>query len=141
MKRIILLTILFFYCLNLTYAQPGRLDSSFGSMGTIEYNGGHITCIAIQSDDKVVVAGYTSRGNTEDIFVARYNSNGSFDKSFGNDGIVVTDFATADSPGTLDRATAIAIQGDVVGEIHRSVTTSGVKLDHRIGRNRASANV
>lgn len=56
MKRIILLITAIFCYLNLTYAQPGKLDSSFGTMGTIEYDGGHLTCIAIQSDDKVVVA-------------------------------------------------------------------------------------
>ena len=42
--------------------------------------------IAIQSDGKIVVAGFTRAGsdqNTEDFALARYNVDGSLDSNFG----------------------------------------------------------
>ena len=49
--------------------------------------------MAIQSDGKVLVAGYTSGGNTN-IGLARYNPDGTPDADFGTNGVVVTEFGT-----------------------------------------------
>ena len=117
-------TILFAICIYLpvaSLAQAGSLDLSFGDNGIVTTNiigisknsGGNAT--AIQSDGKILVAG--SHESTEcnssnglssvyDILLLRYNTNGSLDGTFGNDGIVSTDL------GSNDGANAIAIQKD-----------------------------
>src|SRR5258706_5119333 len=75
MKKIILLTTVFFYCLKVSYAQPGELDSSFGTNGTvaIPFNTGSYTPIAIQADGKIIIGGAN---------LARYNMDGSPDTTF-----------------------------------------------------------
>jgi len=103
---------------------PGTLDASFGSGGIVitdyvyesssdpgnfysAYN--EINAIALQSDGKIVVAGYAdiSGDRGEDFAIARYNPNGTLDTTFGTGGFVLTDFGD-----TNDQATAIAIQAD-----------------------------
>jgi len=117
-------TILFAICIYLpvaSLAQAGSLDLSLGDSGIVTTNiiriskisGGNAT--AIQSDGKIVVAGYHEGTNCNpnnnyssdnDILLVRYNTNGSLDATFGNDGIVSTDL------GGNNAANAIAIQSD-----------------------------
>lgn len=90
----------------------GTLDTSFGSKGkvitTISRDNDVIEAMAIQADGKIVVAGWTEKflsGGTGNFVVARYNTNGSLDTTFGTGGKVVTDFA-----GGQDHAEGVAIQ-------------------------------
>lgn len=76
------------------YNENGALDSSFGINGkvTTQVKGFETpTGIDVQSDGKIVVAGYTSNptenGDLNTVFILRYNSDGSIDKSFGEKGI------------------------------------------------------
>jgi len=90
----------------------GTADNSFGTSGifTTDFNSGgddFANAIALQNDGKILVAGYTNKALNTDFAVARCNPDGSFDKTFGTDGKVITDFGK----GT-DQATAIAIQTD-----------------------------
>ncbi len=52
-----------FACLNITHAQPGELDPSFGSGGVVRYHvqgtGVSYNSTTIQSDGKIVAVGYT----------------------------------------------------------------------------------
>lgn len=59
--------------------------------------------IAIQSDGKIVAAGY----NNNDLEIVRFNTNGSFDNTFDGDGIQTTDFGLTD-----EAASSVAIQSD-----------------------------
>jgi uncharacterized delta-60 repeat protein len=63
----------------------------------------------VQSDGKIVVAGrfYDPATDNEDFALARYNTNGSLDKTFSGDGKQTTDFGSSD-----DYARALAIQSD-----------------------------
>jgi uncharacterized delta-60 repeat protein len=63
--------------------------------------------VAIQGDGKIVAAGFA--GSDFDFALARYNTDGSLDTTFGGDGKVTTDFAGS---GSRDEAHAVAIQGD-----------------------------
>jgi uncharacterized delta-60 repeat protein len=63
--------------------------------------------VAVQSDGKIVIAGYSWNGSNNDITVVRLNSNGSLDITFGGDGIVTTDI-----DGRSDEAHGMAIQSD-----------------------------
>lgn len=80
------------------YNTDGTLDNTFGSRGRVRTDfpglAGVPSSVVIQSDGKIVVAGgafplFTFAGN---IKVVRYNTNGSLDTSFGDGGIVTTNF-------------------------------------------------
>lgn len=88
----------------------GSLDKSFNKTGkkTIKVEEASAAfSVALQSDGKIVVAGYSrSSGNNDNFLVMRFNTNGTLDKTFGKSGKVITD------SGTNDHFTSIAIQDD-----------------------------
>lgn len=89
MKKLYLLILLFVSAT--IYAQPGKLDSSFSNDGKVitDFEGlTHIEGITLQKNGKIIVAGGGSLG--EYFSLARYNKNGSIDKSFGNNGKVIS---------------------------------------------------
>ncbi len=95
-----------------TLAQAGSLDLSFGTSGKVATalsTNGHSygTATAIQSDGKIVAAGYTFLGSNIDFALTRYNMDGSLDVSFDGDGKVTTDIGDS-----LDFCYAVAIQND-----------------------------
>jgi uncharacterized delta-60 repeat protein len=101
------------------YNTAGNLDTTFG-------NGGKVTtgffgfedvanALVLQPDGKIVAAGYASKQtnagnknfNSQDFALARYNTDGSLDTTFGTGGTVTTDFF-----GFQDQALAVALQPD-----------------------------
>lgn len=90
----------------------GVLDSSFDGDGRVygTVGNGSASAVALQSDNKIVVAGEIVSAVTppySDFFVARYNTDGSLDSTFDLDGRVST------SVGPLsDGAGAVAVQPD-----------------------------
>lgn len=103
---------LFLCCLNL-FPQSVSLDTSFGTEGKVitSFSSGEDVArgAVIQSDGKIVIAGYTfSNVSGYDFLCIRYNSNGSLDTSFGNEGIAAFDLQT----GSDDRAYSIDLQLD-----------------------------
>jgi uncharacterized delta-60 repeat protein len=92
-------------------AASGDLDPTFGSGGTVVTGfvagaDDFANAIAIQADDRIVVAGTTIATN-DDFAVARYNLDGSLDTTFNGTGKVTTAVRT-----DIDRAYALAIQPD-----------------------------
>ncbi|MCL5289359.1 MAG: hypothetical protein M1453_15360 [Acidobacteria bacterium] len=82
------------------YTPSGQLDSGFGSGGKVTagiagYNQ-TVYAVALQVDGKILVGGYLENinDNYADFLVARFNSDGSSDTTFGSagSGIVLTDF-------------------------------------------------
>ena len=81
------------------YNAKGELDSTFGGDGKVtsdfEEGWGEALGVAIQADGKIVAVGYEGYGDSG--AVARYNSDGSLDSTFGgaafpfHDGYVTTD--------------------------------------------------
>ena len=95
------------------YNSDGSLDSSFGSGGKVVTPIGNqdesAGDIAIQADGKIIIAGYSINANSlVDFALARYNTNGSLDTSFGSGGKVITPFGSVGSDIVI--AHAIAIQ-------------------------------
>src|SRR5439155_1647217 len=91
------------------YNADGTLDPSFGGGGRVLTNFAgrdEASALALQSDGKIVVAGFSGAGGRQDFAVARYNPDGSLDPSFGSGGRVLTDF------GGDDEAAALALQSD-----------------------------
>lgn len=72
----------------------GSLDNSFGTGGKVMTNFGFddvAKAIALQADGKIILAGYTWRSsfNDTELALARYNTNGTLDNTFGTGGIVI----------------------------------------------------
>jgi uncharacterized delta-60 repeat protein len=90
----------------------GSLDAGFGTAGLVTTDIGGLDsrayAVAIQGNGKIVAAG-SALGTTLDFAMARYNSDGTLDDTFGAGGLVTTDFA-----GTTDYVRAVAIQGDKI---------------------------
>jgi uncharacterized delta-60 repeat protein len=94
------------------YNPDGILDTSFGSAGKVVTpigTGEDIAwSIALQSDGKIVAAGYSYNGSNNDFAVVRYNTNGTLDTSFNVTGKVVTPIGGS----TDDLGYSVAVQGD-----------------------------
>ena len=91
---------------SILIAQAGSLDPAFGTGGIVTTPNTNTGCgelnpcgLAIQSDGKIVVAGgaTASNGGTE-VAIARYNTNGTLDTSFGSGGIVTTSQDSVSGP-------------------------------------------
>jgi len=87
--------------LDMTYDEDGKVITSLGTSTDIA------RAIALQSDGKAVVAGFSGSANTQRFSLARYNTNGSLDVSFGNAGIITTSFNTTGNINGQGAAVAI----------------------------------
>src|SRR5262249_5952829 len=92
----------------------GSLDTSFGSGGEGGTSfpgtaGGGVFSIPIQADGRIGAFGtvFNSPANIEDSALARYNTNGSLDATFGSGGEVTTDFA-----GIFQFGNSVTLQSD-----------------------------
>src|SRR6266568_5811537 len=95
-------------------AAGGDLDPTFGTGGQVTTDFNRSTdianAVALQPDGKLVVVGQTYKHNDytgEDFAVARYNTDGTLDATFGVNGKVRTDF-----PGLAAVASSVVIQPD-----------------------------
>ena len=92
-------------------AADGDLDTSFGSDGkvttAIGSGGDYAESVAIQSDGKIVAAGFSYNGSNNDFALVRYNTDGTLDTSFDSDGKVTTAIGSSD-----EQALSVAIQSD-----------------------------
>ncbi len=92
-------------------SQPGSLDLTFGTDGTVVYPVTEYRELglgmAVQPDGKIVLAGLQEIDNSSDCAVARYNADGTPDNTFGTDGFTLIDAGT-DS----DAAWCMALQND-----------------------------
>jgi len=97
------------FCLA-RYNANGALDASFGANGitttAIGSSDSQIDALALQSDGRILAAGYSHNGSNVEFCLARYNADGSLDDTFGVGGIVITD--NSDSEQCL----ALLIQPD-----------------------------
>jgi uncharacterized delta-60 repeat protein len=93
------------------YNRDGTLDARFGVKGKVrtDFTAGWdgASGVAIQADGRIVVVGTAGSGPDTKFALARYNSDGTLDASFGGDGKVVTDFTA-----WRDGAKGVAIQAD-----------------------------
>ena len=93
----------------------GSLDTSFNTTGKlilpVGSNSDQLTALAVQSDGKIVLAGYCNTGSgTSDLFCAvRLNADGSLDTGFNATGKLILPVAVG-SGGA--QATALALQSD-----------------------------
>ena len=94
------------------FNHDGSLDPTFGSGGKVVTNFfgyQQANAVLVQSDGKIVAAGFASQTNSDgaDFALARYNADGSLDLTFDGDGKVITSFSNF--PDMID---ALALQPD-----------------------------
>jgi len=106
-------------CLNVSnsdfciarFNSNGTIDTTFGSSGKVilpigsYYDYGH--SLAIQPDGKILLGGRCSIRGYYDFCIARFNSNGTLDTTFGSNGIVIQPIGSRDDFGD-----SLAIQPD-----------------------------
>lgn len=96
----------------------GSIDPSFGQSGFVEdslLGEAYGFDIKVQSDGKIIITGYTRYWNggwREDLFVIRLLSNGSYDNSFGNNGIFISFISQTMSPTKINYGKKIIILPD-----------------------------
>jgi uncharacterized delta-60 repeat protein len=105
-----------------SWANPGDLDTSFGTGGTVvtSFGPGYDKAAAVTTDasGRIVVAGGTAAGTGNDVALARYTATGALDAGFGVGGKVVTpigpadDFATAVVVDASNRIVVAALSSD-----------------------------
>ena len=113
------------------YNSDGSLDTTFDGDGKVTTAVGNsddeARGLAIQSDGKIVVAGYAYNGSNYDFALTRYNSNGSLDTTFDGDGKVTTAVGSFD-----DYVSSLAIQSD--GKIVVAGYSGNVRWDFALTR-------
>ena len=114
------------------YNGDGTLDASFGGDGKVmtDFSAGWdgASGVAIQADGRIVAVGAAGQRHDDSKFVlARYNSDGTLDASFGGDGKVETDFTIWGG-----EANGVAIQAD--GKIVAAGWANSEAKDHRWSR-------
>ena len=113
------------------YDADGSLDSTFGTGGLVVTSLGQSdawTGAVAEADGKIVLGGYTLDGVSSssgyDFALARYNTDGSLDTTFGTGGVVVTDFASGDDVirglAVLPDGSIVAAGDEVDGSGHRT---------------------
>jgi len=103
------------------FNSDGTLDQAFGSNGSVETAFGDQTAearaIVVQTDGKIIVAGVSGAGpysELNDFALARYNSDGSLDQSFGSGGTVKTHFSGSGNTGSTATSAALQTDGKLV---------------------------
>lgn len=119
---------------GITRCNPnGILDASFGVSGivttAITTGFDQAFAVALQTDGKIVVGGSMWVGNSSNIAVVRYNSDGALDNTFGNGGIVSVAIGTADC-GASD----LIIQPDGKIVFVSNATIAAIARDFAIAR-------
>jgi uncharacterized delta-60 repeat protein len=111
------------------YNTDGTLDTSLNGSGKVTTNLGaddRINAVAIQTDGKIVGAGYASTPY-RDFALIRYNAGGTLDTSFNGTGMSVASFGTID-----DQPFGVGIQAD--GRIVAAGTTLTTSQDFALAR-------
>jgi uncharacterized delta-60 repeat protein len=115
MQKFILFSLLTFSIVSASvayiYAAPGDLDRGFGTSGIVKTQfreASSINASTIQPDGKIIVVGSIRRTDfTLDFYVMRFNANGSFDTTFGNNGKLIVVVSNRD-----DEAFGVTLQAD-----------------------------
>jgi uncharacterized delta-60 repeat protein len=94
----------------LRFNANGSLDTTFAAAGIALYNGGGVlemgNALVLQADGKALVAGYSMTGTDMALVLLRFNTDGTFDTTFG------TNCAATYDGGVSDYGNAVVLQSD-----------------------------
>jgi uncharacterized delta-60 repeat protein len=93
----------------LRFLPGGSLDTSFGSFGRVNTDFGANNpsfgnALALQPDGRIILAGRAMLGGLNEVALARYNSDGTLDPSFGTGGKLTTQVGIV-----YDEANSVAV--------------------------------
>lgn len=115
------------------FTASGAPDSTFDGDGCVitrfDNASAYATALAVQSDGRLVLAGYVSDLSNWDFAAARYNADGSLDASFDGDGR-----ATADMLTNSDVAWGVTLQADGKIVLAGSTTPPGLTSRYAVAR-------
>jgi uncharacterized delta-60 repeat protein len=128
------------------FTENGVIDPDFGTNGvarlSVEEIDNDFDCIVLQEDGKIVVSGHYQLGLSYfGMLVARYNSDGTLDDSFADDGVFIDTFSNIDDEGfgvAINSEGKILVSGFTVTEDYdysmllMQLTTTG-ELDMDFG--------
>ncbi len=111
------------------YNSDGGLDTDFGEKGRVVVNFGadvnEARSVALQSGEKIVIGGLVGGYRPSpaiDLFLARYQGNGTLDDTFGEGGATTTDF---DGRGEFIAELLVQEDGRIVAVGSATMFTSG----------------
>ena len=111
----------------------GSLDTTFGAGGKVTNSFGISWAVLILGDSKILASGQTNGAGKRgiDFTLSRYMADGSLDATFGNGGVVTTDFF-----GYADRVRGIAIDanGNIVAAGDAGKSLSFASRDFAVAR-------
>lgn len=101
----------------LRYKLDGSLDGDFGTGGVVTIREGASStaqshAVALQSDGKIIVGGYTWSADNNDFALARLKTNGVVDSSFGTNGWVYTNMKGVTTPVGDDQIRKLVVLPD-----------------------------
>lgn len=113
------------------FHQDGSLDTSFNGEGSvvtsIAAGDDEILALGLLSDGRIVAAGYSHNGADRDFTLACYLQDGSLDRAFGHNGVVVTSIGSSNDEITALTVNAhdmITVVGTVEGTAGRVLATA-----------------
>jgi uncharacterized delta-60 repeat protein len=148
-KLICSVLMIFMACAHDLFAQPGDLDLNFGTAGisTADFTDGddYSEGMALQPDGKIVMVGWTGDVLATNFAVARFNTNGTLDNTFSDDGLLTTvingnDFARAVAiqpdgrivvvgyTGVGDLMDVAVVRYNTDGTLDNSFSTDGIQI-------------
>ena len=98
------------------YNPDGSLDSTFGNGGIVNQtlSGNDVPMAVALVGDKILVSGFAIKSTTDEFEIARFNSDGSLDQTFGTKGMVLTAFGKSRSAAADAGAMAVQADGKIV---------------------------
>ncbi len=109
--------------LDATFDNDGKVNSAIGNSDDEAY------AVTLQLDGKIVVSGASKNASNYDFSLIRYNTNGSLDSTFDNDGKLTTVMGAMDDYGY-----SVAMQGDkiVIGGVTYTASSCNFALSRYI---------
>jgi uncharacterized delta-60 repeat protein len=117
------------------FTSNGSLDTTFGGSGIVVTDFGENengNDVVLQPNGKIIVVGRSYSSGFSDVLLVRYNSDGSLDTTFGDNGKVISDFGGTDTSkaAKLQPDGKIVLVGSSNGDAllaRYNLTDSGVK--------------
>ena len=115
----------------LRFNRDGSLDTSFSDDGSAITSAAigddEILALGLLADGRIIAAGYSHNGTDRDFALVCYLPDGSLDRSFGEEGVVITPVGSGNEEITavqVNRDDMITVTGGVEGTTGRVLATA-----------------